>query len=62
MPRPTTGWDLKKRSSCVLPGLSNVVTSIGSHLVRVARTARELAEELGQAEPYCQDYIALADA
>lgn len=33
--------------------------SIGSHLVRVARTARELAEELGQAEPYCQDlYIA----
>lgn len=33
--------------------------SIGSHLVRVARTARELAEELGQSQAYCQDlYIA----
>ncbi len=33
--------------------------SIGSHLVRVARTARELAEELGQSEAFCLDlYIA----
>lgn len=33
--------------------------SIGRHLVCVARTARELAEELGQGEPYCQDlYVA----
>jgi putative two-component system response regulator/two-component system response regulator RpfG len=33
--------------------------AIGSHLMRVARTARELAEELGQSEQYCQDlYVA----
>jgi putative two-component system response regulator/two-component system response regulator RpfG len=33
--------------------------AIGSHLLRVARTARELAEELGQSEQYCQDlYVA----
>ncbi len=32
---------------------------IGSHLVRVARTARELAEELGQNEQFCHDvYLA----
>lgn len=33
--------------------------AIGSHLIRVARTARELAEELGQTEQFCNDiYLA----
>lgn len=33
--------------------------AIGSHLVRVARTARELAEELGQNDTFCHDiYLA----